>query len=797
MSVSPDSLAADLLTGEISNQLLTIVNHGEGTLEWEISIETASMLRTEERRSHHAMLSARSRPRTSPSLAESSSFSHYLSVEPHSGTIPGGTQADVTVTFDATGMFGGDYLADLVVASNAPITPEKVVPTTLHVTGAPDIDVDPLAIDFGLTFIGTAATSTVRVSNVGTDLLTVTSVSVDHPDYTADVASFALNPSESQDVVVTFSPTTEEPIPATLTIESDDSDESVVTVSLQGEGLFPPIISVTPSSLVSNLFTNETETLVATLHNTGASELVFDTNILSAFRVPQTAASVPVDAGEEYAKGEEDPRPGLRGNGGPDAFGYTWVDSDEPTGPVFDWVDIRGVGTRISMSGDDRNAGPLPIGFSFPYYENSFETFRVCTNGWVSFTSSSTQYSNRSLPSSNAPPNLLALFWDDLYFPASNAWFHNDGSRLVVQFQNVPRLGGGGPYTMEVILYPSGRILYQYLDVAPPTTSATIGIQNAARNDGLTVVYNASYVHDELAIQIAAAPHWLSITPEAGTIAAGGTLPIDVTFDATALFGGVYEGLINFLSNDPFTPTLTLPATLNVTGVPDIEVDPLAIDFGLTFIGATPTSTVSVSNVGTDLLTVTNVSTDHPDYTVDVASFALNPSESQDVVVTFSPTSSGAIFGNLTIESDDPDEPTVVVSLTGEGAEPPVISVSPDSLVEDLLAGEMSTRTLTIANDGVADLEWDIAVVVVSTAAPRAYTLTAPLESRDGGGLGGPGSLGPEPWASVRGRLEHNGLGSDGTGRPGGPELRAHHVQSPRGFQYPLDGRYGEPLDTG
>ena len=94
-------------------------------------------------------------------------------MDPPAGTVPSGASADASVTFDAAGLFGGDYLADLVVASNDPLSPEVIVSTTLHVTGAPDIDVDPLAVDFGPIFIGAATTSSVSVSNAGTELLTV------------------------------------------------------------------------------------------------------------------------------------------------------------------------------------------------------------------------------------------------------------------------------------------------------------------------------------------------------------------------------------------------------------------------------------------------------------------------------------------------------------------------------------------------------------------------------------------------------------------------------------------------
>src|SRR5206468_1450541 len=97
----------------------------------------------------------------------------WLGVEPSSATVPPGGSLDLQVTFNAAGLFGGDYNADIVLASNDPDEPEVTVPAHLHVTGAPDIDLSTRALDFGSVFVGGRQTRTVTVSNRGTDVLNV------------------------------------------------------------------------------------------------------------------------------------------------------------------------------------------------------------------------------------------------------------------------------------------------------------------------------------------------------------------------------------------------------------------------------------------------------------------------------------------------------------------------------------------------------------------------------------------------------------------------------------------------
>ena len=189
---------------------------------------------------------------------------------------------------------------------------------------------------------------------------------------------------------------------------------------------------------------------------------------------------------------------------------YKWFSSDSAGGPVYSWQDITSTGTLISMSGDDNNTGPHPIGFSFPFYGIDYSTFRISTNGFISFTSTSSAYNNIGLPSPNnagAPEAMLAPFWDDLIFTSDKAYYYGDENQLVITFNDVDRLGqeSTSSYTFQVILKSTGEIIFQYNTMTGPLNGATIGWQNFYRTEGASIVYNNenfNLIHDGWAVRI-------------------------------------------------------------------------------------------------------------------------------------------------------------------------------------------------------------------------------------------------------------------------------------------------------
>ncbi|MFC1890662.1 carboxypeptidase regulatory-like domain-containing protein, partial [Thermodesulfobacteriota bacterium] len=325
-----------------------------------------------------------------------------------------------------------------------------------------------------------------------------------------------------------------------------ESAEETVIVPPDGEGidfaLGAPVIALVPSSLEGMI----------------PEEMDFQ----KTFRV-ENNGNVPL-----HYEIIEDPDSG-RGEGGSDEFGYEWTDSDEPYGPAYEWIDIWTTGTRITGLGDDNNVGPFEIGFDFPFYGQNWTSFRLCANGWISFTSGSTSYDNIPLPSTGAPMNMIAPFWDDLnfYYGGSVYYSSNGIDTLVIAYYDVPHygIGGGGPYTFEIILKATGEILFQYQSLVEPTDSATVGIQNEDGSDGLVIANDAPYLHDEMAVSIVKGIPWLEVAPPAGTVNPGESIDVVAGFDATGFLADTYTASLVVRSNDPYNDPVAMPVTLIVT----------------------------------------------------------------------------------------------------------------------------------------------------------------------------------------------------------------------------------------
>jgi hypothetical protein len=265
--------------------------------------------------------------------------------------------------------------------------------------------------------------------------------------------------------------------------------------------------------------------------------------------------------------------------GGPDNFGYRWIDSDEPNGPAYDWIDISSTGTDIvSQLDDDNYIGPIDIGFDFKYYDIVYDQIYIGSNGIIGFLSDDMlDRSNVPIPYAETPNAILAWLWDDLDptdadNPGAHVYYEDLGNRFVITFENYPQYQGdpGDVVTAQVILYDNNIIKYQYQSFGAgfSTETATVGIENHEGNDGLEVVYNGSYLHDNLAIQFFGQFEWFVPETYAGEIAPGGADSISCQFLSAELDSGLYTADVVISNNDPGNSPLELTAELEVSTEP-------------------------------------------------------------------------------------------------------------------------------------------------------------------------------------------------------------------------------------
>jgi len=198
---------------------------------------------------------------------------------------------------------------------------------------------------------------------------------------------------------------------------------------------------------------------------------------------------------------------------GPDAYGYYAYSGDDSfydQTPVFNWMEISGVGNVINTGGASEYTRTVSIPFTFRYYGNDFSQVRVSTDGWIAFGSGTqTTFNNQVLPNDDNVNNMVAIFWDNLIntdYINGNILTYNDqiNHRFIIEWDGVTINSNGaseGWTKFQAILldpafYPTvtgdGEILVQYF-TADDVLSMTAGIENAAQDIGLLYVCNNTY----------------------------------------------------------------------------------------------------------------------------------------------------------------------------------------------------------------------------------------------------------------------------------------------------------------
>ncbi len=160
-----------------------------------------------------------------------------------------------------------------------------------------------------------------------------------------------------------------------------------------------------------------------------------------------------------------------------------------PRAPVYQWIDIRAIGTRLAGLTVSNQTQRAPLPFAFKWYGTTYEdSVSVCTNGWMAFGRTQlTSYNNTGIPAST--PNVPAVFalWDDLTASVTGSWigyWHDaDNDRFIVQWDSIAFNGNPARLRFQVVLEESTAVrpyydvLLYYSKFADPSSDISVGFQ--------------------------------------------------------------------------------------------------------------------------------------------------------------------------------------------------------------------------------------------------------------------------------------------------------------------------------
>lgn len=243
--------------------------------------------------------------------------------------------------------------------------------------------------------------------------------------------------------------------------------------------------------------------------------------------------------------------------------------------PVYDFVDITGIGTPLGLEDDDSTA-EVEVGFPFTYYGLTADRLRVAYNGGILFDLDAGWFTpqNEPLPAVDLGAAILP-YWTDIYYQQpgdGDIYVATLGSapnrRFVIEWFNLPIMIGGiqqDSATFETVIYEgSNAILFQYADT---------DVGDPARNDGISAT--------------------IGLNAPPGVDAA-----LQYSYKSASVGAGK---AILFSPTTPVAYTASAGVVLDV-GVPQIVVTPAQFDVGAA-AGTSTSATLDIGNVGNRPLT--------------------------------------------------------------------------------------------------------------------------------------------------------------------------------------------------
>ncbi|MFQ6604391.1 MAG: M43 family zinc metalloprotease [Fidelibacterota bacterium] len=443
-----------------------------------------------------------------PGLLENPIGVQWVTLATDTLTIPAMSADTLTLTLNSSDLMPGTYLADLELTDTSGVMAPVIIPITFSVFSVPTYFNDDAMVDFGISYTGYPDSTQIHIRNLGAGELALYDFSYSDTLFSLAVSDTVVIPGYGSDFIQCYyTPLAPGLINDTLRFATNDPNQSLVTLPVNGTVLSPPVVDIPGDTL--RFLTDNASGLIRdiTLKNTGASDLNFTTFV----SVDVWSSSIVID--EDFS------------------------DCSFPVG----WSDISTSSQGWQVGDDGSSAGfAIPAGNGcYAYYnddaanDNGMEVMLVSPD--LDFYGASS----------------IFLFFRS-YFSGEN----NQTAEI--------RISTDGGSTWETImdLQPFGNWRTSFISLNAYSGFHNVRLAFFTSDNG---GQGSGFAVDEILVNGSFMQSWLDVTPGTGTVTAGDSVTLSLQAVTDGLELGMYNGELIVLSNDPAHPETAIPVTLDIT----------------------------------------------------------------------------------------------------------------------------------------------------------------------------------------------------------------------------------------
>ena len=540
----------------------------------------------------------------------------WYSINTFSGTIAPDSSYVCTLNLNSNGMYGGNYETELTIHSNDPQETEVAIPIMLNTTGQPVFSFGSSNLDFGEVAVNSHSDLELVINNDGTDVLSINSILSDLPEFTFNETTLEIQPGESENVLVSFNPIDNLDYSALITI---DSNAGSYQIEASGIGFLPASISVPSETIETTLNFGETDLKTFTISNVGERTLTYMINV--------------VENGQKKYK--------------------------DISAKSLEWLIVTPLSDSI-LPGDNQQVN-LTFNGEF-VYDGTYQA------------------------------DIVIICNDPLH------------PQEIV------------PVALTVNGLPCLELSESSVDLGNQLIGSTGSKNYVVSNSGSALLEVSSITIDQNVFSVE--PTSISIQPgESGSL----------EFYFTPEMQGTIYGNAEFVSNDSLK-TIELIG-YGMLAKPEIALVDTTVDFGIINIGEEKNLEFTILNQGSETLSISNITSDHTDFTITPAHFTVQPSGMKTVTITCEPSSEDSLFANCTITSNDFDDPEIQFIAIATGKTIPELIVNPETVDLFIIENILSYEQVMLTNTGDADLTFEVGAAINGISWLECYPLSGIIPS--------------------------------------------------------------------